>query len=61
MVNAIINFGVRVARPFCSEFKDRPLIAMLVVEKLDELICGIAVGFLRPDRARARGHNNCKL
>ena len=58
MVYPIVDFRVRIARPFCSEFEDGPLVTVLVIEKLDELISRIAICFLRPDGAGTRGHNN---
>lgn len=50
-----IHLGVRVASPFCSEFPDGPLGAVLGVEPFDEVFERCAVGDLRVCCAWARG------
>ncbi len=49
MVNAIVDFRVRIPRSFCSKLEDGPVLSMLAVEKGNQLIEGISIGFLWPD------------
>lgn len=50
--DATVDFAVWVSSPFGPELPDRPLVAMLVVEELDEVFQGISIGDLRVCSAR---------
>ena len=43
VVDPMVNFGVGVARPFCSELPYGPILPMLGVQELDQSIGRIAV------------------
>lgn len=46
MVNAVIDFSIRVTSALSAEFPYRPIPVVLVVEKLDECISRVAIGAL---------------
>ena len=46
VVYSIVDFFVRVAGAFCAKFPYCPLVAVFVVEELDELVGWVAVGTL---------------
>jgi hypothetical protein len=46
MVDAVVDLGVGVARPFGAELPYGPVVAMLRVEELYERVEGVAVGAL---------------
>jgi len=37
VVDAVVDFLIRISCAFCAKFPDRPLVSMFVVEKFDEL------------------------
>ncbi len=44
----VVDFGVWVASTFSSKLEDGPILLVFVVEELDQLVGGIAIGFLGP-------------
>jgi hypothetical protein len=60
MVNAIVDLRVRIPCSFCSEFEDGPVLSMFAVEKGNQLIEGVSIGLLWPDRAGSGGDDDCE-
>jgi hypothetical protein len=48
VMNPIVDLGVWIASAFRSKLEDSPVLTMLVIEKLDELVCRISIGLPGP-------------
>lgn len=59
MMHPSIDLVVRIARALGAKLKDRPFLAMFLVEKPDELFDGVAVCFAWPDGGGAGGDDDC--
>jgi hypothetical protein len=59
VIDAVVDFGVWIARPFGAELPYRPVVAMLGVEELYERVEGIPVCALRICTTRSGSRNNC--
>jgi hypothetical protein len=57
-VYSIVDLRVWVPCAFGAKFQNGPILIVLAVEKFDELIRWIAIGFLWPGRAWPRGYDD---
>jgi hypothetical protein len=58
VVYSIVDFRVWISCTFGAKLKNGPTFAVLIIEKLDELVRRVSICFLWPDRARPRGYDN---